>query len=695
MNKEQMQSATLTDLSIKELLALFRRRRGLVIGMVVLGLAVAGLVSLLMPPAYQHISLVLVDGPTQANPNRPDDIVGAIAQSNFRYDVLTQIAIMESFDLRYKALTRINYPLPKVLTQEEFDRLPQVTVTQVQTTNNVLIAVEAEDKDVARALGEALPVVYAEYVEEQQKDQVSRTVTFIDGRLEEEHLRQREAEQQFADFRSQNQIGDSKTESDVRVGQLAEAQRKLSEAQAGYDGAQAALIQAREAYNSTSPTVANPTTLTRVEAIERAEDTLTQLNNARDALLVNNYEDSERIKRLDAQISAQQARLKEVRENRKVSADTNTRNPLRDEFERSMRTSQAVVDASRAQVERWEQVVAQREDAVRNLGPLLAKLRSLETRIGESQLVVQRLLETQNAIRLRSNDLPKPITNLTGKAPARLIRPNIVLNMVLGLLGGIVLGVAAALIRDTQLDKVNTTEEAVAIAEKDILGRVPIRSSSRDPLISDPQKARAFEAYRVLRNSIVLMGGDAPGGKAYVVTSSVPREGKTTVAGNLAVAMALEGKRTVLIDGNVRNPGIHKLFKTAREKGLTEVLEGKITADEALKTTEIANLAVITAGADAANPTELIASEQMKQLVEKLKGQVDYVLIDAPSSFGLADAQSLVHAAKDVVFITQLEGPSKTQMRESVGMIDFAGGNIVGVVINKDRLATSRARAAI
>ncbi|MBS1722241.1 MAG: polysaccharide biosynthesis tyrosine autokinase [Armatimonadetes bacterium] len=692
MNRDQLLNLTLTDLSFKELVAVFKRRKAVVWGVALIFLAFGILVSAVMPATYRAASLIIVEGKTQANPNnQASNAVEAITQTSSNYDVMTQIQIMQSFDVFYKALRQINYDLPAKLTQSEYDKLPKVTVQQVQTTNSVQVAVEGtKDSDVS-ALAAAVPQVYKQMVLDDQKSNVERSLTFISARIDEEKKGQQGLQTELAQYKAEQGVSDSKSETDSRVGKVAEMQRKLAEADGDVAAAAAAIEQAKVNRDSAPKTIELPSVVTKVETINRAHEVLEGLIAQRDVLLVSNYPDSERVQRADAQIAAQRKTIQELESNPKISAASSIRNPNLDDLDRQVNFAISSHKASIAKRDQLKLALDEARNDIKSLAPIFAKQQEYETRLLESEQTIQYLQKLEQDIKVRDNALMSPIRDVTGTPMPIFIRPIWPLNLALALAAGLFFGCILALVRDVSLDRVNTSTEASAIADKDILGRIPIRASARDPLIADPQKALAFEAYRILRSSILLA---APETSAFVVTSSVPREGKSTIAANLAVAMALEGKRTVLVDGNLRNPAVHKLFKVAKEKGLSDVLSGALPLADGLKTVDIPNLALLTAGGEAANPTELVASDAMGDVIEKLKGQADIVIIDAPAAFGFADSQSLVKAVKDVLFVTQLEAPNKQQMRESVGMIDFAGGKILGLILNKDKLAARRVRGA-
>ncbi len=691
MNKDQLLNLTLTDLSFKEILALFKRRRMVIIISTVILAAVGVLYAALSTPVYRSNVEILVEGRTQSNPvNSATNSVDALTMSSAQYDVMTQIQMMQSFWILYNALKEINYPIKDRMTQDEFDKLPKVTIQQLQTTNTVLVSCEYKDPQVAGDLAAAIPKVYQDEILDRQRSDVKRTFDFISARLDEEHKNMANLQDEYAVYKAENGVVNSQVELETRTSALSEAERQLAQAEAEVQSSAAAVKEAINQRNATPPTIKNPTMVTRLDMINRAEEQLYQLQEARNALLVNNLPDSDRVKRVDVQIESQQKIVDDLHNNRTTQNDMEVRNPIIDEMERTVAMSLAAQQGSIAKRDAMQKMVEQRKEDLKALAPITAKQQDYETRIAEVVASIQRLDQIQNDIRIRDNSLQSPIRNITGRTPAEYVKPVWPLIIGLSVLIGLVLGAVLALVRDVALDRVNSSTEASTIAEKEVLGRIPLRPSARSALIADPQKARAFEAYRLLRSSIFLA---ADGKKAFVVTSSVRREGKSTISGNLAVACALEGKKTILVDGNLRNPATHKLFKVEREKGLAEVLNGSLSLEEALKSTDTANLAVLTAGAEVPNPTELVASTAMKDLVEKLKGQADIVLIDAPAAFGYADAQSLVSIVSDVIFVTELESPTKTQMRESIGMIDFAKGAVLGLVVNKDTLAISRSKS--
>lgn len=691
MNRDQFINLSLTELTFKELVALFRRRWAVVLGVTLLCLGVGAFASVMIPKTWRASTIIVVEGKTQSNPGNSNDIVGALTQTSTDYDVMTQIQIMSSFYVLYNALKQIGYEMPAQIDEETYRKMPKVSIQQIQTTNTVQISVEHTDDRTAVELAAALPQVYKNSVLEKQHEQVTRTLEFVTARIGEEQTNLANKLKEVSDYKAQNNVADVRTETEVRASAYAEAKRKLADAESDVRAAEAGLRSAEVERQRVPKMIDNPVSLTPSDTILRQQEIISNLKSQRDAALIRNQPDSDRVLAIDAQIKGAETYLQSVREMKQINSPSTVRNPLYDELEKSYTFSRASLQAAIAKRDSIRTEVDELRTSLSSFAPQMAKMQEMDSTAGEIASTITRLNQIRNDVQLRNSALQSPIDDVTGKTPPQLIRPIWSLNLALAGIVGLFLGCVFALVRDVSLDKVNTSSEASLITGREILGRIPLRPSVRNPLIADPQTARAFEAYRFLRNSILLSNGEK---KVFLITSTLPKEGKTTVAANLAVAMALEGKRTILVDGNLRRPLVHKLFKTDRNKGVTEVLNGTSTLSECLKTTDVNNLAVLTAGAEANNPTELVASNGMKDLLGKLQDQCDIVIIDAPAAFGYADTQSLVSVAKDVLLVTELEAPTKPQLREATGIIEFAGGQIIGLILNKDKWAIQRTRAS-
>lgn len=195
-------------------------------------------------------------------------------------------------------------------------------------------------------------------------------------------------------------------------------------------------------------------------------------------------------------------------------------------------------------------------------------------------------------------------------------------------------------------------------------------------------KSPVAEAYRTLRTNIQFSSFDYKV-KTIVITSSGPAEGKTTTSCNLAIATAQSGKRTILLDCDMRNPKIHKVFEISNQVGLSDVLIGETNFYEAVQKSEIENLYVLPSGTKPPNPAELLSSEKMNKFLETLKETHDYVIIDTPPIIMVTDAQILSKYADGCLLVIASTETDKNAAIKAKDLLEKVEAKILGVVLNK------------
>jgi tyrosine-protein kinase Etk/Wzc len=196
--------------------------------------------------------------------------------------------------------------------------------------------------------------------------------------------------------------------------------------------------------------------------------------------------------------------------------------------------------------------------------------------------------------------------------------------------------------------------------------------------MSDARSGGA-EAYRTLRTNL-LFSAAVQSLRCLVITSAGPKEGKSTTAANLAVAFALQGQRVVLIDCDLRRPRVHKLFEMTQNPGLTSALLGNSTLEDAMRGTRVPGLSVITSGSLPPNPVELLGSQQMRDLLERIES--DLVVLDTPPMLVASDAAVLARAADGVLMVVRAGSTQRGALQESAQQLAAIGARLVGTVLN-------------
>ncbi|MBP1993985.1 CpsD/CapB family tyrosine-protein kinase [Paenibacillus eucommiae] len=194
-------------------------------------------------------------------------------------------------------------------------------------------------------------------------------------------------------------------------------------------------------------------------------------------------------------------------------------------------------------------------------------------------------------------------------------------------------------------------------------------------------KSIISESYKTLRTNLTFSAVDQAI-KRILVTSSQPGEGKSTTIANLAVTFAQENKRVLLIDADLRKPALHHFFVKSNRYGLTNVLINQGQAASSILETDIPNLSIIPSGPVPPNPSELLASQKMKALLEQLDAEYDLILIDSPPSLAVTDAQILSTLCDGVLLVVHYGKVKQQLVQKSLLGFEHVKARVLGVVIN-------------
>jgi len=197
-------------------------------------------------------------------------------------------------------------------------------------------------------------------------------------------------------------------------------------------------------------------------------------------------------------------------------------------------------------------------------------------------------------------------------------------------------------------------------------------------------KSTIAEQFRTVRTSIQFSSVDTDL-RSVVVTSPNPAEGKSTITANLAVVFAQQGKRVLLIDSDLRKPTVHYTFNLENHVGLTNILTKQATLEKAVKTTRQENLWILTSGPIPPNPSELLGSRSMKDLLEIAKNEYDLIILDSPPVLAVTDAQVLSNSTDGVVLVISSGNTQKDSAKKAKELLESAKAKILGVVHNNKK----------
>ncbi|WP_294187303.1 CpsD/CapB family tyrosine-protein kinase [uncultured Clostridium sp.] len=207
-------------------------------------------------------------------------------------------------------------------------------------------------------------------------------------------------------------------------------------------------------------------------------------------------------------------------------------------------------------------------------------------------------------------------------------------------------------------------------------------------IVEKEPKSIAAESYRTLRTNIQYSSFDKEY-KVIVITSSEPGEGKSTTAGNLALCMAQGDKRVILVDCDLRRPSIHKKFKVSNLAGLSDVIIGKSDLSKVMHRYN-KNLVLLTSGKIPPNPSEMLSSKSMENLLEKLRENFDYVILDTPPVQAVTDSQILSTKADGTILVVRAERTKKESVNNAINLLKKVNANVIGTVLNGTDLSRNK-----
>ncbi|SDM44473.1 polysaccharide biosynthesis tyrosine autokinase [Microbacterium azadirachtae] len=279
----------------------------------------------------------------------------------------------------------------------------------------------------------------------------------------------------------------------------------------------------------------------------------------------------------------------------------------------------------------------------------------------------------------------------TAVLPSAPSSPNLRLNLLLGALIGLALGIAWALVRSTVDKRIRSAAAVESTYDVSVVGTLPVddvlagagrRLISTSSARADNEHLRLAEALRELRTNIQFLHVDDPP-RVIVLTSPVPGDGKSTVVANLALAIAESGRRVVLVDGDLRRPTVAESFGVSGAAGLTDVLVGSAQIGQVLQRTAWhRNLYLLTSGTVPPNPSELVGTQVMRDLLRELSEHA-IVLVDAPPLLPVTDGAILANQADGAIVVVRAGRTHIDELGKALSNLAKAGAVALGIVINR------------
>lgn len=382
--------------------------------------------------------------------------------------------------------------------------------------------------------------------------------------------------------------------------------------------------------------------------------------------------------------------------------DLRPKHPIMVELDRKITQQQQLIDAFRKQstedlqrrreatrleIQNLEKTIQEWEAKALDLSQRLAEYSSIQAGIARKRAQLETISRSKGSVEFNRNVDQDVVSVRQRASPAQPQKPGVArtLGTAVGL--GLILGLLFLVLVDQLDDRVASYSEFQSHFRERVFAQIPHSlsdsSSGAPPILMPEDERHAFaEAFRSLRSSIVFLPVEGPRPKVILITSAVPNEGKSTVATNFAITLALSGSRVLLVDGDLRRGELHRSFGLNNEAGLGDVLSRQKSLEEALQFTLIPGLQLLSRGRGVPNPGELYLSKSTDEFLRTIHADFDYVVMDSSPVMAADDTTSLAPKVDATVFVFRFTSSSTRASRKALELLRERQTNIIGIVCN-------------
>jgi capsular exopolysaccharide synthesis family protein len=539
-----------------------------------------------------------------------------------------------------------------------------VIITPYARTRLVDVVYQHTDPEFAALAANALAEEYTQQNLDQRLSNNQKELTFVNEQLEAATLKVKEGEQALQRYREVNNAQSLDDRQNIVVARLTSLSQAVTEKRTERQQKETLYNQVRGADPSSDAAETFPL-IGNNPSVVTAQSQLAGLKAEQISLAQTYGPDAPKMREVDSKIDAA-ARLL-VAERRKVI------DSAKNEYE-----------AAVAQERNFGSDLDRANSANVDLDRKSGDYRILQRDLDSQRQIFQSLLDRQKQLSVVANSRANNVRLVDRAEPKPSpISPNPRRDWLTAILAGITLAFGLAFGIEYLDDTIKTPEDITKRLKLPLLGLVPALRGDRVPVLTETVPHDFGEAFRSLRTSLVFTsGGEST--RVVAVTSTQPLEGKTTTACNLALALALGGSRVLLIDADMRRPGLHKTMGLQNGAGLSHLLVGQSRVREVIQRTADPNLFVITAGRTPPNPSELLASERMNHFIANLAhGPFDWVLLDTPPVLAVTDAVIIAQKVAGVVFVVGSEMTRRVHAERALETLQNGRARGIGVVLNR------------
>lgn len=677
----QLQAAQAEDLDLRNLLNIVRRRAWAIAGVAAVVMGLVTVKTLHQEPVYEGDFRVLVE-PVNAEDDF-SDLSSLLSEQDMRktgLDYETQVQVLRSPELLQPVAEKLQQTYPEISYLSLLDNL---RISRLGETKILEVNYAGTDPVQIQMVLDALSQTYLKYSLEERQTNLRQGINFVEGQLPKLQAQVDSAQDRLERFRQQYDF----ITPDVQAAQLSQQTTGLSEQRLTIDR------QLSEAEQNSLNLQGQTGALAALEGAPVYQQLLTELRSV----------ETEMAAEL-TRFSPESLSIRVLEERRE-----NILPLLQQEAQRVLGTQQAIAYNNLKTLAAQSQTLSQAEQettqVVGKLPTLIRQYTDLQRELEVSTEALTRFRTTQEnlSIEAAQTEIPWQLIEVPTQ-PTIPISPNLQRSLLMGLVASILLGLGAALLLE-KLDNVyHTVDELKAGTKLPMLGTLPYNDSLEDPTKRSAiarltkefmpgqkptvygygvsSEASFLEAVRVLHTNIRMLSSDRPI-RSVLVSSALPGDGKSTVSTILAKVATAMGQRVLVVDVDLRKPQVHSRLEVSNDCGLSNLIASDLPLKSAIQ--QVGNseqLFVLTAGQIPPDPTKLLASKKMRQLMETFERCFDLVIYDSPPTTGLADVSLIGQQTDGLVLVTRMGKTDRTVLSQTIETLKLAQIPTLGIVAN-------------
>ncbi len=647
--------------------------------------------TLLEMPIYQTAGqLVLKKNPTSTLTGVGNQL-GQLESSVSGRPLGTEVAVLRSVPIAERTINALHLNVNPLVF------LKDLQVKNLENTDILELSYTDTDPRKAASIINTLMKIYIENDINANRAQTRSARDFIAQQLPHSKTALQAAEQKLQYFKQQNQVLDLKAEASSSVGILTDLDRQVATTKSDLASQTARMESIKRLFGVSSQEAVidgfvgeSPSTVSVLGQLQdiqqKVEITRLRLTDSH-PMLINLREQEVVLKkelkqRIEQSFIGQAGRLNQTKKPEDIVQ-------LRGQgLQQGILGNYASVEAERlslqVRLKALAQVIQSYRQRANTLPQLELQQRQLEREIAATESSYQNLLARYQELQVAENlQVSNAVVVTPALIPGMPIKSRQYINLLQGLIAGILLGAATAFVLE-KIDKtIKTTQSAKDLLDYTLLGCIPPFTDSNlmsKVIVKSRPDSPVSEAFRMLQTNLKCFNSEQSI-KIIVISSAVPKEGKSTIAANLAVSISQLGRKVLLVDADLRNPSQHKIWEIPNEVGLSNILKNQSDLGQAA--TEVApNLQVITAGELTNNPAALLDSSQMAIFVAQVAQRYDFAIIDTPPLTVAADATILGKLVNGILFVVRPGVADSDSVSLSKELLQKANQNVLGIAIN-------------